>query len=59
MPKKIRELKATYQMLIQWSEEDSCYLVELPEFFHGLERYFTHGATYDEALSNAQEYGPC
>jgi predicted RNase H-like HicB family nuclease len=48
-------MKSKYRINIIWSDEDNCYLVELPEFAHDLERYFTHGDTYNEALSNAQE----
>ncbi|MDJ0707013.1 MAG: type II toxin-antitoxin system HicB family antitoxin [Leptolyngbyaceae cyanobacterium MO_188.B28] len=44
-----------YQVNILWSEEDKCYLIELPEFATEIQRYFTHGDTYEEALSNAQE----
>jgi predicted RNase H-like HicB family nuclease len=44
-----------YRINIIWSEEDSGYLVELPEFATPIQRYFTHGDTYDEALTNAQE----
>jgi len=41
-----------YTIVIQWSDEDECYVVSLPdwgEFCH------THGDTYQEALTNAQE----
>lgn len=41
-----------YTIVIQWSDEDQCYVVSLPEwgkFCH------THGETYEEALQNAQE----
>lgn len=41
-----------YSILIQWSEEDNCYVVSLPEF--GPYAH-THGDTYEEALQNAQE----
>lgn len=34
-----------YRINIVWSEPDECYLVELPEFAHELQRYFTHGDT--------------
>ncbi|MBW4459741.1 MAG: type II toxin-antitoxin system HicB family antitoxin [Nodosilinea sp. WJT8-NPBG4] len=44
-----------YRVNILWSEEDDAYLVELPEFATETQRYFTHGDTYEEALSNAQE----
>ncbi|WP_017324595.1 type II toxin-antitoxin system HicB family antitoxin [Synechococcus sp. PCC 7336] len=45
-------MKSQYSILIQWSDEDDCYVVSLPEwgdFCH------THGNTYEEALANAQE----
>ncbi|BAZ29008.1 hypothetical protein NIES4074_14450 [Cylindrospermum sp. NIES-4074] len=41
-----------YTIIIQWSEEDKCFIVSLPEwgdFCH------THGETYEEAFKNAQE----
>lgn len=41
-----------YSIVIQWSEEDDCYVVSLPEF--GPYAH-THGDTYEEALQNAQE----
>jgi len=44
-----------YRVNILWSEGDSCYVVELPEFATEIQRYFTHGDTYREALENAQE----
>jgi predicted RNase H-like HicB family nuclease len=45
-------MKPRYTIMIQWSDEDQCYVVSLPEwgkFCH------THGDTYEEALQNAQE----
>jgi predicted RNase H-like HicB family nuclease len=42
-----------YTIVIQWSNENSCYLVHLPEFPR--QTYHTHGETYQEALNNAQE----
>ncbi len=45
-------MKNHYSILIQWSDEDQCYIVSLPEFG----KYaHTHGDTYEEALKNAQE----
>lgn len=41
-----------YTIIIQWSDEDSCYIVSLPEWG---EFCHTHGDTYEEALKNAQE----
>ncbi len=41
-----------YSILIQWSDEDQCYVVSLPEWG----KYcHTHGETYEEAFQNAQE----
>lgn len=42
-----------YTIVIQWSDEDRCYLVHLPEF--PTQQFHTHGDTYQEALNNAQE----
>jgi antitoxin HicB len=39
-----------YRINIVWSDEDKCYLVELPEFANALQRYFTHGDTYADRL---------
>ncbi len=41
-----------YSILIQWSEEDKCYVASLPEFGPYAR---THGETYEEALKNAKE----
>ena len=40
-----------YSVVIQWSAEDSAYVVTLPEWGG----CHTHGATYEEAARNAQE----
>ena len=48
----IMELKPRYTVIVQWSNEDHCFVVSLPEwgkFCH------THGETYTEAIVNAQE----
>lgn len=42
-----------YRMLIQWSEEDQCFLVNLPDFPG--QRWRTHGSTYEEAVANGKE----
>jgi predicted RNase H-like HicB family nuclease len=41
-----------YSMIIQWSDEDSVFVVSLPEFGDGCK---THGATYGDAVKNGQE----
>jgi len=45
-------MNSHYSMIIEWSDEDQCFVVSLPEwgkFCH------THGNTYEEALENAKE----
>lgn len=44
-----------YTIVIQWSEEDECFVVFLPEFADYVMQPVTHGETYEEALQNAQE----
>ena len=39
-----------YTMIINWSEEDNCYLVTVPD----LPGCMADGKTYDEAVKNAQ-----
>ena len=41
-----------YTVIIQWSDDDGCYVVSLPEWGPYAK---THGATYEEAARNAQE----
>lgn len=43
-----------YTIVIQWSEEDNCFVVFLPEF-ETVMQPVTHGETYEEAFQNAQE----
>jgi antitoxin HicB len=43
-----------YTIVIQWSREDQCYVVSLPEFTKIMQPC-THGETYENALKNAQE----
>ena len=45
--------KLKYQMVIQWSDEDDCFLVALPDFPGSYWR--SHGDTYDEAVANGKE----
>ncbi len=45
-------MKSHYTIIIQWSNEDECYVVTLPEWG---EFCHTHGDTYEEALANAKE----
>ena len=41
-----------YRILIQWSNEDNCFLVALPDFKEE-QQWVTHGETYEEAVINA------
>lgn len=45
--------KFKYQMLIQWSDEDNCFLVGFPHFPG--QPFRTHGDTYEEAVANGAE----
>jgi predicted RNase H-like HicB family nuclease len=40
-----------YSMLIQWSEEDTSYVVSFPEF----PTAHTHGDSYEQAATNGRE----
>jgi len=43
-----------YTILIQWSDEDNCFVVFLPEFTNVMQPC-TYGNNYLEAIQNAQE----
>jgi antitoxin HicB len=43
-----------YTVIIQWSQEDECFVVFLPEF-EDVMQPVTHGESYEEAIKNAQE----
>ncbi|GAA6616280.1 type II toxin-antitoxin system HicB family antitoxin [Scytonema sp. NUACC26] len=45
-------MNSHYTIVIQWSNEDNCYVVSFPEWG---EFCHTHGNTYEEALKNARE----
>jgi antitoxin HicB len=45
-------MNSHYTIIIQWSDEDQCYVVSLPEWG---DYCHTHGDTYEEALQNARE----
>jgi antitoxin HicB len=49
------ENKLKYRVVIQWSEEDNCYLVALPDFPAKTQIWITHGDTYEEALKHGLE----
>ncbi|MDB9371979.1 type II toxin-antitoxin system HicB family antitoxin [Nodularia sphaerocarpa] len=42
-----------YQMVIQWSESDNCFLVGFPDFLG--QEWRTHGDTYQLAVTNGVE----
>jgi predicted RNase H-like HicB family nuclease len=42
-----------YKMIIQWSQEDNCFLVALPDFPG--QQWRTHGDTYEEAVANGKD----
>ncbi len=42
-------------VMIQWSEEDGCFVVFLPEIQDRVMQPVTHGDTYEDALKNALE----
>lgn len=44
-----------YSMTIQWSEEDGIYVVSFPEWEAAGHIAHTHGATYEEAVSQGRE----
>jgi len=39
-----------YEMIVYWSKEDNCFVVEVPE----LSGCMADGKTYQEAVSNAE-----
>ncbi|MDY6783011.1 MAG: type II toxin-antitoxin system HicB family antitoxin [Cyanobacteriota bacterium] len=45
--------KFKYQMVIQWFEEDNCFLVGLPDFPG--QKWRSHGDSYQEAVANGTE----
>ncbi|NET39090.1 MAG: type II toxin-antitoxin system HicB family antitoxin [Cyanothece sp. SIO1E1] len=44
-----------YSMVIQWSGEDNCYVVFLPDFGEYAMQPCTDGKTYEEAAKHGQE----
>lgn len=47
-------MNSHYTVVIQWSQEDQCFVVSLPEFTNVMQPC-AHGSTYEEAARNAQE----
>ncbi|NJL41105.1 MAG: type II toxin-antitoxin system HicB family antitoxin [Leptolyngbyaceae cyanobacterium RM2_2_4] len=48
-------MKSRYGILIQWSDEDDCFVVTLPDFADGVMQPCADGSTYEEAAKNAVE----
>ena len=46
-------MKLKYKMIIEWSEEDNCFLVGFPDFPG--QKWRTHGETYEQAVENGAE----
>jgi predicted RNase H-like HicB family nuclease len=44
-------MNTKYEIVVYWSEQDKCFLAEVPE----LPKLITDGATRVEALRNAEE----
>jgi antitoxin HicB len=42
-----------YQMVIQWSDQDQCFLVGFPDFPG--QQWRSHGDTYELAMANGLE----
>ena len=43
-----------YRILIQWSDEDNCYVVILPDWENVVLQPVTDGATYEEAARKGE-----
>ncbi len=48
-------MNSQYSMVIQWSEEDQCYVVFLPDFQGLVNQPCTDGITYSAAAEHGQE----
>jgi predicted RNase H-like HicB family nuclease len=46
-------MKGKYKIVIEWSQENQCYVVSLPDF--DIMQPCTHGDSYQEAIDNAQD----
>jgi predicted RNase H-like HicB family nuclease len=46
-------IQSKYQIVIQWSDEDECFLVAFPDFPG--QKWRTHGDTYESAFTNGIE----
>ena len=48
-------MKPQYSMVIQWSSEDDCYVVYVPDFEPHFMQPCTHGETYEEAARQGKD----
>jgi len=48
-------MMSKYSMRIEWSDEDSLFLVTIPEFSNLVLMPCTHGKTREEAIRNGEE----
>jgi antitoxin HicB len=48
-------MNTKYRMLIQWSDEDACYVVFLPDFDGLIPQPCSDGMTFEEAARNGQD----
>ncbi|MCU0540959.1 MAG: type II toxin-antitoxin system HicB family antitoxin [Oscillatoriaceae cyanobacterium Prado104] len=48
-------MNSLYSMVIQWSDEDGCFVVFLPELAGLVMQPCTDGQTYEEAARHGQE----
>ena len=48
---KMKSRAARYELIMYWSDEDDCFVVEVPE----LPGCMADGETYEAALANAQQ----
>jgi len=44
-----------YSMIVEWSDQDSLFLVTIPEFSNLVLMPCTHGKTRNEAIHNGEE----
>lgn len=51
----MKKQKPKYSLLIQWSNEDKCYVVAAPEWEGLVLMPFTDGKTYKQAAKHGQQ----
>lgn len=53
--KKTKKSKMRYTMVLQWSDEDKCYVVLLPEWEGLVNQPCTDGKTYKQAAKHGRQ----